>query len=122
LCDADASIQANLDQCTGISQIIALSHVFSCVVRDSRLRDAADCIRANLDQCTGTSQVIVLSHVFSCVVRDSRLRDAADCIQANLDQCKGTTEREQVLQRLIDKEKTLQTVEYFCKHLAGNGI
>ncbi|XP_052267407.1 uncharacterized protein LOC127869109 [Dreissena polymorpha] len=48
--------------------------------------------------------------------KDSRLRDVADCIQDILDRCRGTTDEEQVLHRLIDKDKTMKTVDYFCKH------
>lgn len=49
--------------------------------------------------------------------RDSRLRDVADCIQDILDRCRGTTDAEQTLQRLIDKDKTVNTVDYFCRHI-----
>lgn len=49
--------------------------------------------------------------------RDSRLRDAADCMQDILDKCRGTTDPEQMLQRLIDKDKLLNTIDYFCRHI-----
>lgn len=35
-------------------------------------------------------------------------------MQDFLDQCQGTTDREQLLQRLFDKQKIMQTVRYFC--------
>ncbi|KAL3851908.1 hypothetical protein ACJMK2_015603 [Sinanodonta woodiana] len=44
----------------------------------------------------------------------TKLHDCAECIQKIMDQCQGTTEQEQILQRLINKEKLLETVEYFC--------
>ena len=33
-----------------------------------------------------------------------------------MDRCRGTTDQEQTLQRLIDKQKLLDTVDYFCRH------
>jgi hypothetical protein len=43
----------------------------------------------------------------------------ADCIQDILDRCRGTTDAEQTLQRLIDKDKVVSTVDYFCRHMEG---
>lgn len=48
--------------------------------------------------------------------RNDRLREAADCIEGIMDRCRGTTDQEQTLQRLIDKQKLLDTVDYFCRH------
>ena len=53
------------------------------------------------------------------ISRDSRLPEVADCIQDILDRCRGTTEKEQTLQRLIDKVKVINTVDYFCRHIRG---
>ncbi|XP_060607450.1 uncharacterized protein LOC132759657 isoform X2 [Ruditapes philippinarum] len=49
--------------------------------------------------------------------KDSRLPEVADCIQDILDRCRGTTDAEQTLQRLIDKDKVVSTVDYFCRHM-----
>lgn len=48
--------------------------------------------------------------------RNDRLREAADCIEGIMDKCQGTTDQEQMLQRLINKDKLLDTVDYFCRH------
>lgn len=48
--------------------------------------------------------------------REAKLRQVADCIQGIVDLCKGTTENEQMVQRLIDKDRLLSTVEYFCRY------
>ena len=51
--------------------------------------------------------------------RNDRLREAADCIQDIMDKCRGTTDQEQMLQQLIDKDKLLDTVDYFCRNFRG---
>lgn len=48
--------------------------------------------------------------------RNDRLREAADCIEDIMDKCRGTTDQEQMLQQLIDKDKLLDTVDYFCRN------
>lgn len=47
----------------------------------------------------------------------NKLEESAKCIQKFLDLCQGTTDREQLLQRLLDKQKIMQTVQYFCASL-----
>ena len=47
----------------------------------------------------------------------NKLEASAKCMQDFLDQCQGTTDREQLLQRLFDKQKIMQTVQYFCASL-----
>ena len=59
--------------------------------------------------------ITTLSHYF----RKSRFQDSANCIEDILSQCRGTTDEEQLLHRLVDKEKTMATVDYFCEHLPG---
>ena len=54
--------------------------------------------------------------------RDDRLREVADCIEGIMDRCRGTTEQEQTLQRLIDKQKLLDTVDYFCRHFRSMSL
>ena len=51
--------------------------------------------------------------------RNDRLREAADCIEDIMDKCRGTTDQEQMLQQLIDKDKLLETVDYFCRNFRG---
>ncbi|WAR25848.1 hypothetical protein MAR_011552 [Mya arenaria] len=48
---------------------------------------------------------------------DSRKREVSDCMQDILDRCRGSTDAEQILHKLIDKDKTMATVDYFCRHI-----
>ncbi|XP_071138602.1 uncharacterized protein [Mytilus edulis] len=49
--------------------------------------------------------------------QSKKLESSAVCMQDFLDQCQGTTDREQLLQRLFDKDKIIETVRYFCASL-----
>ncbi|XP_063408184.1 uncharacterized protein LOC134691547 [Mytilus trossulus] len=49
--------------------------------------------------------------------QSKKLESSAVCMQDFLDQCQGTTDREQLLQRLFDKDKMIETVRYFCSSL-----
>lgn len=50
--------------------------------------------------------------------KNSRLRDVATCIEDILDNCRGTTDEELTMHRIIDKESTIKTVDYFCQHIS----
>ncbi|XP_045164486.2 uncharacterized protein LOC123528659 [Mercenaria mercenaria] len=85
-----------------------------------KVQQCTDNVLPNLNQQTEAgAPETYRTHVqhASETCRDSRLRDVADCIQDILDRCRGTTDAEQTLQRLIDKDKVVNTVDYFCRHI-----
>lgn len=43
----------------------------------------------------------------------------AKCIGDIVDKCQGTTDNEQILQRLVDKDKIMDTIKFFCDNLEG---
>ena len=72
--------------------------------------------------CCGLSSCVSYNNAPITTVlyfRNDRLREAADCIEDIMDKCRGTTDQEQMLQQLIDKDKLLDTVDYFCRNFRG---
>ncbi|KAK3103143.1 hypothetical protein FSP39_016788 [Pinctada imbricata] len=49
--------------------------------------------------------------------RSGKVLDVGRCINNVVDKCQGTTDREQTLQRLIDSDNLIDTVNYFCGNL-----
>ncbi|KAL5015207.1 hypothetical protein ScPMuIL_009477 [Solemya velum] len=51
------------------------------------------------------------------ICRNDQLMATAKCMGDIIDKCQGTTDNEQILQRLVNKDKIMSTVKFFCDNI-----